>query len=217
MIELACQTDFASKSIKVKELAYSIFNTLHGQENLAQGSFDDLKNMNLEEKTYLHINRKIQEVISITKENITVKVINIIRSKIVGSYIHHNKLMTSAIAINSNHSLMNAKLQSCVNGIAMHIIAMSPKFISIRNIDEKVKLEYLNIIKKQKFEMIKNKKPDIAEKIINGSLNKTLLELSLLDQKYIKNNAKLVKENILQYERSLQLTINIDVFFTIKK
>jgi elongation factor Ts len=99
----------------------------------------------------------------------------------------------------------------------MHIIAMSPKFISSNDINEDTKLEYADIIKKQKAEVIKNKKQEIVDKIIQGSLNKTLLDLSLLNQKYIKNSSKIVKEDLLQYEKSLKLTIKIRLFFMIKK
>ena len=76
----------------------------------------------------------------------------------------------------------------------MHVAAMKPESIDIYDLDTKI---IDNEKKIQKELILSSGKPEkIAEKILDGKMNKFYSEVTLLNQKYILDQEKSVREII---------------------
>ena len=79
----------------------------------------------------------------------------------------------------------------------MHVAAMKPESIDISDLDNKI---IDNEKKIQKELILSSGKPEkIAEKILDGKMNKFYSEVTLLNQKYILDQEKSVKEIIKKF------------------
>ena len=79
----------------------------------------------------------------------------------------------------------------------MHVAAMKPESIDIYDLDTKI---IDNEKKIQKELILSSGKPEkIAEKILDGKMNKFYSEVTLLNQKYILDQEKSVKEIIKKF------------------
>jgi elongation factor Ts len=122
------------------------------------------------------------------KENIFISRLKYIETKdgIIGSYLHGNKIATLVI-INKKHAHLS-------HDIAMHITAMNPEYIQIKDIEnnriEKEKKILLDKIKKEH----SNKNEQILNKIAEGKLNKLFQEIVLYKQIFVKD-----KDNNIEY------------------
>jgi len=76
--------------------------------------------------------------------------------------------------------------------VAMHVASMRPYYISEADIPEEEMEEQRQIFEKQAAEM---GKPDhVTAQIAQGRLNKWMAERTLLDQSYVKDEEKTVRE-----------------------
>jgi elongation factor Ts len=106
---------------------------------------------------------------------------------LVHSYIHAGGRVGVLVEVNSETDFVarNEIFQKFVADIAMHIAAMSPRFVKVDEIPTEVREnEKRVLIAKAKEE---GKKPEMLEKIVEGQVKKWAAEICLLDQKYVKN------------------------------
>lgn len=75
--------------------------------------------------------------------------------------------------------------QDFAKDIAMHIAAMNPVAVKREDIPEQLVAREAEIYKKQA--MDSGKPENIAEKMVSGKLDKFFSEVSLLEQKFVKN------------------------------
>jgi len=128
---------------------------------------------------------------------------------IVAAYIHSNKKIGAMVELRSETDFVakNAEFQELAYDLAMHIAAMSPKFLSFDQVGEKEKDEYEHLVRE---ELANEKKPaEIIEKIVEGKIKKHFEELSLLSQAFIKNQdmtiSDLIKEKISKIGENIQV------------
>ena len=113
---------------------------------------------------------------------------------IVTSYIHHNGQVgvLAEIHCQSDFVARNSEFQQFAKDIAMQIAASNPKWISPEEVPKKVLEEEKQILKEQ---AEKEGKPEhIVEKIVQGRLNKFFERVCLLNQPYIKDEEKTVRD-----------------------
>jgi elongation factor Ts len=115
---------------------------------------------------------------------------------LVRSYIHAGGKVGVLIEVNSETDFVarNEEFQTFVADIAMHIAAMSPRFVKIDEIPEEVRAaEHRVLLAKAKEE---GKKPEMLEKIVDGQIKKWAAEICLLDQKFVKNTDKTIEQHL---------------------
>ena len=109
-------------------------------------------------------------------------------------YIHSaiEKNIGKIISIIKLENIDKTKGQDIGNKLAMHIAASNPLAIDKDGIDQKIIDKEIEIIQA---EIINSGKPkEIAEKISKGKISKFLNDNSLLNQIWIMDNKKTVKE-----------------------
>ena len=104
---------------------------------------------------------------------------------IIASYIHMAGRIGVLIEVNCETDFVarNEIFQSFVKDISLHIAAANPKFLSREEISEALIAKEREIAADQ----VKGKPEAIAEKIIQGKIDKIFSEQCLLEQAFIKN------------------------------
>jgi len=127
----------------------------------------------------------------------------------VGSYIHMGSKIGVLVEINceTDFAARNDDFQALVHEIAMHIAAASPRFVRREDVPETVLRDEREIATEQ---VRKSGKPEaVAEKIIEGKIEKFFSESCLLDQPYVKDPEKTVAQ--LVAERVARIGENIQI------
>jgi elongation factor Ts len=87
----------------------------------------------------------------------------------------------------------NDEFKQLAKDIALHIMAANPLFIRREDVPEDVIAEQTRIFMAQ----VADKPPNIQEKIALGKLNAWYAEAVLLDQPFVKDDSKTVRDVIL--------------------
>ncbi len=128
---------------------------------------------------------------------------------VIEAYIHSNKKIGVMIEVGCETDFVakNEDFQKFVRNLAMQIASANPKWIDRESVPQEVIEKEKEIYKDQLKEA---KKPEnVIDKIIEGKLNKFFQENCLLEQEYIRDDSKKVREYIS--DMVLKLGENIQV------
>lgn len=176
IVEVNSETDFVAKNAEftsfVSELASVILN----------GNVNDLDSaMNLPMRdgtvssTLIGLIAKIGEKISFRRFKILEKT----DAQVFGVYNHQNLGKINVITV------LDGSDEEVARDVAMHVAAMKPAYVSREEVPSDVIDHEKEVIKKQAIE--EGKPAEIAEKMVNGRINKFYKEVCLLEQPFIKN------------------------------
>lgn len=132
----------------------------------------------------------------------------------IGSYVHNGQIgVLVELVCETDFVARNKKFQEIAHNIALHIAASAPLYISREKIPD-------NILAKEKAiiadKVVKEGKPDnIIEKIVEGQLSKYYEEVCLLDQPYVRDEKKKIKDIIDESVASFGEKIEIRRFVRI--
>ncbi len=118
------------------------------------------------------------------------------REGIITSYIHMDKIgVMLELNCETDFVARNEEFRQLAKDIAMQIAAANPQYIQREDIPQDVIEKEKEIYKSQ----IKgNKPPQVIEKILEGKLEKFFEEVCLLDQPFIKEPEKKIKDLITE-------------------
>ena len=114
---------------------------------------------------------------------------------LVTSYIHSGGKIGVLVEVNSETDFVarNPKFGELTRDIAMHIAAMSPQYLDRESVPA-------DVVDRIRAEFAANvpagKPPEVAQKIVDGKLNKWYEEHCLLDQPFVKDDAMSVRDLI---------------------
>lgn len=131
---------------------------------------------------------------------------------VVESYIHAgNKVgVLLKLLCETDFVARNEQFRQLAHDIALHIAGMKPLYVSADEIPEEVKESEMRIYKGQ---IEGSGKPeDIVNKIIEGKMQAYASEVSLLDQPYVKDQDKKVKDVIEEHIAKLGENIKVAEF-----
>ena len=113
---------------------------------------------------------------------------------LVGSYIHIGGKIGVLVEVNCETDFVarNERFSELVRDIAMHIAAMPVKYVSRDQVPE----EELAPLRAEFGKAAEGKPANIAQKIVDGKINKWYEEHVLLDQAFIKDDDKTIAELI---------------------
>lgn len=117
---------------------------------------------------------------------------------IIGSYTHSNNKICAMVKLycETDFVARNEEFKELAKDIAMHISAMSPKFLNPADVTEDMLLKEREIWSEQ----LKNegKPKEIMDKIMEGKEKKFREDISLLSQPFVKNPDLTVQELITE-------------------
>ncbi|WP_185859715.1 translation elongation factor Ts [Blattabacterium cuenoti] len=192
-IGLSCETDFLSKSKDFLDFLFMLSKIsllYNNKEKFLSGYYCG--------KT---IQDLIIEKMGIVGEKIELKIFERIQSPFVTNYIHNNYKIATMVGF-SSHDGINPTI---ARNIAMHITAMNPIAIDEKGIPD-------SIIEKEKeiisYQVKKENKPsNMKDKIILGKIKRFILENSLLNQKFIKDDKITIQEYMNKFNKNLKINI----------
>ena len=113
---------------------------------------------------------------------------------VVEAYIHAGGRIGAMVELNCETDFVakTDEFRQLAHDIAMQIAAMTPIFVSKEDVDEVTLQKEIEIYKAQ---AVNEGKPEhIAEKIAQGRLEKFYQEVCLLEQSFIKDSGKTIKD-----------------------
>ena len=110
-------------------------------------------------------------------------------------YIHHDAKSGVMIELNCETDFVarNEEFKQLAKDLALHIMAANPLYVRREDVPEDVVAEQKRIFLAQ----VADKLPNIQAKIVEGKLNAWYAEAVLLDQKFVKDDTKTVRDVIL--------------------
>jgi elongation factor Ts len=110
-------------------------------------------------------------------------------------YIHHDAKSGVLIELNCETDFVarNEEFKQLAKDLALHIMAVNPQFIRREDVPAGTIDEQKRIYMSQ----VSEKPVNMQEKIAEGKLNAWFAEIVLLDQKFVKDEAKTVRDVIL--------------------
>ncbi len=176
IVEVNSETDFVAKNPEFKELVKEILNVLIKnnvktvEEALELPSSEGTINDLIVAKT-----AKIGEKLSFRRFEIVEKNDN----QLFGSYIHMGSKIGVLLVINGTND------EVCHN-VAMHVAAMRPTCLRRAEVPAEDVEREREVLKEQAINEGKN--PEIAEKMVEGRLNKFYKEICLEEQEFVMNS-----------------------------
>ena len=198
VLELNSETDFVAKNAEFKELLDKIGNAilesdvtdLESALNVKVGS-DTVNDL------IVNATAKIGEKISLRRFEKVTKA----DSEVFGSYLHMGGKIASLTVVSGNDEMV-------AKDVAMQAAAMRPLYTTIESVPSEDLEHEKSVVREQVIN--EGKKPEFADKIVEGRIRKFYEETVLEEQAFIKdsgltvkaylenNNSKLVK--LVRYE-----------------
>jgi elongation factor Ts len=203
ILEVNCETDFVAKSDDFLAFADFAMATVVAKkpanvEELLNTTHDD-KNVGDELTTVIG---KIGEKIEVSRF-----AVDSVESGIFVDYIHHGSKL--GVLLKADNNAEGA--EEILRDIAMQVAAMKPLYLSSEDVPqdaiEKEKVIYREIAKKE------GKPENIVDRIADGKIGKYFQEVCLLEQAFVKDNAKSVKEVIADFNKAKEAEVKLTKFY----
>ena len=175
ILEVNSETDFVAKNDEFKKFVEVVGNAIidNGAKTMEEALEISTENGTISE--YLvNLIAKIGEKISFRRFELVEKT----DSEVFGSYSH----MGGRICV---LSVLEGANEEVARDVSMHAAAMRPSYIVTSEVPEDVIEHEKTIIKEQAIN--EGKPADIAEKMVNGRINKYLKEICLVEQAFVKD------------------------------
>ena len=198
IIKVNSETDFAAKSDTFLNFIDQLGNLVIKNNNLNMNK-EDLMNLNFEDNS---VSDYFKIMIAKIGENLVLNELLIFPNQnnnfsfyIHNSYRNNIGKIVSFLCYKTDDT--NDEIKNLSKNLCMHVAAMKPESIDISDLDTKI---IDNEKKIQKELILSSGKPEkIAEKILDGKMNKFYSEVTLLNQKYILDQEMSVKEIINKF------------------
>ncbi len=194
LISLSCETDFVAKNQDFVNFAEGILDIAMKND---PADIDALKALPMDGTT---INDKLFDMIGKIGEKIELSSYAKITAPKVVVYNHPGNRLASMVGLSSASADATAG-----KDVAMQIAAMNPVAIDKEDVDSSVIERELEIAR----DLIRQegKPEEMVEKIAAGKLNKFYQENTLLNQAFVKEDKKTVKQYLDGVEKGLTVTV----------
>lgn len=205
ILEVNSETDFVAKNIEFKNFITNVGNAILNSGVTTMDEALKLKVGNDTISEYLiNLIAKIGEKISFRRFEFISKS----DSEVFGIYSH----MGGRISV---ISVLEGVNEDIARDVSMHVAAMRPAYIKRDEVPEDVLNHEREIIKEQAIN--EGKSAEIAEKMVNGRINKYYKEVCLLEQSFVKNPDVTVDEYVKSNGGILKKVVRFEVGEGIEK
>lgn len=207
IVEVNCETDFVASSDDFLNFADYV---LEAVIELKPASMDELMKATYKDnvvETYLSdVMGKIGEKIAVSRFKI-----ESVEDGLLVDYVHHGAKLAVIVKAEKTAAVDSDKLSALLKDVAMQTAAMHPKFLKRDEVPadviEKEKDIYKEVARKE------GKPEQILDKIAEGKLNKYYQEACLLEQAYIKDNAKSIANIFEEFNKENSSEVELTAFY----
>ncbi|MBF0282335.1 MAG: elongation factor Ts [Zetaproteobacteria bacterium] len=211
VLEVNSETDFVSKNEKFTDFVNLVADIIMREKPVDVTALKALPC----DGTDLNIEQALSQLIATIGENMDIRRFNLVEVNegTIGTYIHGAGKIGVLVAV---EGVSGDDADQLVRGIAMHIAASNPLFISIADVDEDSAAREKAVLSER---AIASGKPEaIVDKIVAGQMNKYYSDVCLLEQDFVMDTestvgkalAKLAKDAILTHMSRFQLGEGIE-------
>lgn len=195
IIVLNCETDFVAQNADFIKFAENILETAITKRPADLEALKALPYMD----SGLTIAEKITEQTGVIGEKVELSSYDTIEADKVVAYIHPGNRLASVVGLNKE-----GNYDDLGRDIAMQVAAMAPVALDKEGVPQDVIDREIEIGKEQAIQ--EGKPAEMAEKIALGRLNKFYQENTLLNQSFIKDNKKSIKQYLNDADNGLSVT-----------
>ncbi|MBN2136602.1 MAG: elongation factor Ts [Sedimentisphaerales bacterium] len=188
MVSLCCETDFVAKSDDFVATAAKLLD--YAKACPADEGIDNVLETEIDGKKFSDV---LTEVVSKTGEKTQVgdfRRFTVAGAGLVSTYIHFNGKVGAMVLLETSDDGVAGSdaVKQLAADIAMHITATKPAALDTDGVDPETIEREKGIFAEQ----IKNKPPEILEKIVEGKMKKFFAENCLVEQAFVKDDSKSV-------------------------
>ena len=192
ILEFNSETDFVAKNVDFKEFGNILTERALDTEIT---TVEELKKLEFGGKT---VEAQLTELIAKIGENLNLRRFEVLKGccdTFVVDYIHMGGKI--GVLVKAKGEATEENIEK-VRGVAMHVAAMDPKFLSKEQVSSEDLKREEEVLRIQFAEESKAKgkvvKPEMLERIISGKIGKYYEENCLKQQKYVRDDKKTVSE-----------------------
>jgi len=194
IVRLSCETDFVSKNQSFIDLTHS-FAKLALEKMPA--SLDDLLSTPMNNLT---VADKVSEQVGVIGEKIELAQYEYLKAPMIAPYIHMGNKAAVLVGLNKASNAFYEPGRD----VAMQVAAMRPIAVDEHSVDASVIEKEIEIGKEQ---ARKEGKPEnMLENIAKGKLRKFFEESTLLNQSFVKDNKKTIRQFLQDQDKDLTVT-----------
>ncbi len=194
VVAVCCETDFVAINVDFVKYAESILDLAMSKK---PSTVDELKALTLGDRT---VGETLIDQMGKIGEKIDVVDFQNVKSEKVIIYNHPGNKLTSLIAFNT----ANQAVADAGRDIAMQVAAMAPVAIDKADVDPSLLEREVEIAKEQI--RAEGKPENMIEKISAGKINKFYSEYTLLNQQFIKDEKKTVRQFLEGIDKNAHIT-----------
>lgn len=195
VVMVNCETDFVAKNEDFVKYAHSILDLAVTHK---VKSADELKGLDLN-------GRKVEETITdqtgVIGEKIDLGAFAYIEAQLTAAYIHSGNRLATIVGLNKADV---ANLPQIGRELAMQVAAMDPIAIDEADVPQDAIQREIEVGMEQARN--EGKPEEMLEKIARGKLNKFYRESTLLNQDFIRENKKTVRQYLAEADKALTVT-----------
>ena len=194
VVAVCCETDFVAKNTDFVKYGESILD-LAIKNNPT--TIDELKSLKLGNQT---VGESLVDQMGKIGEKIDVVSFENVQADKIVVYNHPGNKLTALVGFNSNDAALNEPGRD----VAMQVAAMAPVAIDKEDVDPKL----LEREREIAIEQIRaeGKPENMVEKIAQGKINKFYVEYTLLNQQFIKDDKKTIRQYLEGINKDLRIT-----------
>ncbi len=195
VIMVNCETDFVGKTEEFANFTKDLLNL--GIRNRIH-DVAELMPMSLGTVT---VEEKLNELLGKTGEKIQIAHYDLIEAPMVFAYNHFGNRLSTVIGLNKKDA---GHISEIGHELAMQVAAMSPVAVDKEFVTQDVIDREMEIGKDQARQ--EGKPEEMVEKIAAGKLQKFFKEMTLLNQDFIKDTKKTVRQYMAEHDKELNVT-----------
>ena len=175
IVELNCETDFVSANEKFTNLLEKIAKTIISSD---AKTVEEALELPTDEGT---LNDDIINVTATMGEKISLRRFTKVtksEGEVFGKYIHMGGKISALCLVEGTD-------EAVASDVAMHLAAMNPKYVDRDSVPGSVIEEESKVLKEQAIN--EGKPAEIAEKMVQGRINKYYKDIVITEQEFVKN------------------------------
>ncbi len=196
LVEINCETDFVGKDANFLAFANDVARIA-----LNSGAPDAQELLDMVWPAGGSVDQARQALVAKVGENIQIRrMVRMDSTNTIGAYVHGGRIGVLVEVKGGSAEL--------AKGIAMHIAAMNPAYVSAAHVPAEIVAKERDIALAQVSEKDKAKPAEILEKITSGKVNKMVSEMTLTGQPYVLDTNATVEATlkkagaeVLRFER----------------
>jgi elongation factor Ts len=199
IVEVNCETDFVARSDDFLSFSNRVL------EAVASQSPADIPALLQSKSGDLTIGDYLQELVGKIGEKIEVKRFSTFSTDgALIDYIHPGAKLGVMLEISG---AAGDAVTALGKDLAMQVAAMSPVAIDRSSVPDEIKEKELEIYRQQALEQ--GKPENMVDRIAEGKLNKYFQEYTLLEQTFLRDTTKTVKEHVEEVGKNLGGTLTV--------